>query len=1240
VERGAIVFLQETHIVDNKQLELIWKHNILSNCIRTNSAGVIILYNKKYDLVHKYFDDEGRQIVAVIQDEERKIIVSNAYFPNDHKQSLSFAETIYTRILEAQSLHPDHLTIYAGDWNVCLEEKDSINRNKSVNEILLSETIVNNNKVTDLSDAYRVIHKEEGFTWKRGKIYSRLDYIYISKHSLFKVVKAETDWAFEASDHAAVKVDLRLESGVVRGPGIVKVNTKILNDPEITLQVGKEIEEMLMQSEKNWNPHVKLEFLKVVIRTVLASKVSQLRKIINHDIKDKEDEVNQYEELRITKLKKNDEVNGSGEVNCSLIDDAIAALKSDLNMLRNKLSNTAAFVSKAKWFEYGEKSNKFFLNLAKSKINQKTISKIKCNGKTYHGQDEVSKGIQEFYGDLYSNQELNKEIDKTFYDNSPKLKNEDMNFLETDLSLVDLQKAILTCKESAPGPDGIPYLIYKKYWKIMGPIILEAWLYSVKTGNMPQSHLESMITLLPKEGKDGNDIKNWRPITLSNCDSKIITKALAMKISKVLDSIIDPTQTAYVPGRSVSDNLRSNFFYKKKCEQENQKAVLVSLDAKKAFDSVDHDYIKETLRAYGFGPAFIRVFETLYNNISARVLINGFESGKIKIKRGVKQGDALSCAIFIICIDPLLRNLNKNKNIKEIRITNKEGRDEKLNFKSAAYADDISVVCKNDKTSIQNIFFEYERLTRKSGLELNADKTEILKLNNPAKEEFEIQYNGLKFKIQNVDKIKICGLFYCASLDEEYNLNVKAKIDKLQTKIKLWSHRHLTMEGKVLIVKTFGLSQIIYNMQSYGFKNEDLTHAERLIFKFLWSTSENPNGIDRIKRSIMKNEYSKGGMKVTDVECLDRSLKLKQFVRACSSKHEISKIQNLLTNGKTMESNFKQEYAKITNSEPICKSAQETLNIIIDYNRETYKSLTHEKYSTDINLLNEVSSINLATYLKRKNKVFMVCMLKPLTENGIITLGDLVQSVEHEKDVKLEKIMKIIISTMPYHLVNVAKCYNEDVNSSNEEVKHILISPEMRKRTSAITVKELQVTLKTTLKRIDELDVKLKLGINNYDEENIIRLRKNVKNPKLRNIYFRLIHNDFFTRVKMKKYKMVDTDKCSRCGQMETLKHLLWDCNDSYNIWNIFNNTLSKLSNETISVNRYDDIFYAINSPSLGLVKIKIIQELIQINRPKNWTTDNLTNIINNLVDIERYNAVQERKLDKFKSKWQNLINK
>jgi hypothetical protein len=75
-------------------------------------------------------------------------------------------------------------------------------------------------------------------------------------------------------DHAAVKVDQRVESGFKKGPGIAKVNTKILSDPETTLQIGNEIGEMLNQTDENWNPHVKLEFLKVVIRTVFASKVS------------------------------------------------------------------------------------------------------------------------------------------------------------------------------------------------------------------------------------------------------------------------------------------------------------------------------------------------------------------------------------------------------------------------------------------------------------------------------------------------------------------------------------------------------------------------------------------------------------------------------------------------------------------------------------------------------------------------------------------------------------------------------------------------------------------------------------------------------------------------------------------------------------------------------------------------------------------------------------------------------
>ena len=85
--------------------------------------------------------------------------------------------------------------------------------------------------------------------------------------------------------------------------------------------------------------------------------------------------------------------------------------------------------------------------------------------------------------------------------------------------------------------------------------------------------------------------KNWRPITLSNCDAKIITKALAIRMSNVINEIIVNTQTAYVRGRSVIDNLSSIAFMNDHCRNENVESVMVSLDAKKAFDSVDHGYV-------------------------------------------------------------------------------------------------------------------------------------------------------------------------------------------------------------------------------------------------------------------------------------------------------------------------------------------------------------------------------------------------------------------------------------------------------------------------------------------------------------------------------------------------------------------------------------------------------------------------------------------------------------------------
>jgi hypothetical protein len=261
----------------------------------------------------------------------------------------------------------------------------------------LSDVKRNNNKVAELSDSYRSVHADNGFTWKHGTIYSRLDYIFVSNAILSKISGATIDWAFKSSDHASVKIDFAFEEEPMRGPGIVKVNTKILDDPAVVLQIGREIEEMINQTDDSWNPHARLEILKDAIRTVFSSKVSEIRKGVNLEIKETEEELNQMENLKIKVLTKPNINQEEKNKRIETIENAITSLKSTLLRLQK-----------------GEKSNKFFLNLNKCRQKQKLISKIMNNEKAYVGQEQVSRGITDFYKELYSAQPTQKKKNINF----------------------------------------------------------------------------------------------------------------------------------------------------------------------------------------------------------------------------------------------------------------------------------------------------------------------------------------------------------------------------------------------------------------------------------------------------------------------------------------------------------------------------------------------------------------------------------------------------------------------------------------------------------------------------------------------------------------------------------------------------------------------------------------------------------------------------------------------------------
>ena len=255
--------------------------------------------------------------------------------------------------------------------------------------------------------------------------------------------------------------------------------------------------------------------------------------------------------------------------------------------------------------------------------------------------------ILKFYTKLYE-KDINVNVDNDQYLSAVdcKLTTEQNKILDSPITLDELYSTLLTCKDSSPGLDGIPYSLYKKFWDVLGIRLLNSWNYSLSVGELLQDQRHSVISLLQKPGKPVGNIDNLRPINLSNCDIKLVTKVLTKRVLKC-NNIFSKIQTAYIRGRRLSENLLTIQLVIDHCDENNLEGYLVSLDAKKAFDSIDHDFMLRVLKEFNFSKKFIHIIKTFYINLTTDVMVNGIRYGLLKILKGVKQGDSMSCVLFI-----------------------------------------------------------------------------------------------------------------------------------------------------------------------------------------------------------------------------------------------------------------------------------------------------------------------------------------------------------------------------------------------------------------------------------------------------------------------------------------------------------------------------------------------------------------------------------------------------------------
>ena len=106
-----------------------------------------------------------------------------------------------------------------------------------------------------------------------------------------------------------------------------------------------------------------------------------------------------------------------------------------------------------------------------------------------------------------------------------------------------------------PGNDGIPIEFYKTFWPVISDSFMNCINECFEKGEMSSSKKQAIITLIERKVKDRSHLENWRPISLVDVDTKIMTKVIASRIKEVLPDIIHPNQTGYVKDHFIGETI-------------------------------------------------------------------------------------------------------------------------------------------------------------------------------------------------------------------------------------------------------------------------------------------------------------------------------------------------------------------------------------------------------------------------------------------------------------------------------------------------------------------------------------------------------------------------------------------------------------------------------------------------------------------------------------------------------------